>query len=67
MKDEIKKILDRLNKIVPYASVPKELAYMTTNITPQECKILLDYITNLQEENERLRKELELCKKNGEI
>ena len=59
MKDEIKEILDKLNKIVPYASVPKELAYMTTNITPQECKTLLDYITNLQEENERLKEEKE--------
>lgn len=48
MKDEIKEILDRLEKIGFYASVPKELAYMTTNITPQECKTVLDYITNLQ-------------------
>ena len=30
-------------------------------------KELKKKITNLQEENERLRKELELCKKNGEI
>ena len=55
--DEIKKILDRLEKIGFYASVPKELAYMTTNITPQECKTILDYITNLQQENERLKEE----------
>ena len=48
MKDEIKEILDRLEKIGFYANVPKELVYMTTNITPQECKTLLDYITNLQ-------------------
>lgn len=54
MTDEIKEILERLNKIIPYASVSKELAYMTTNITPQECKTLLDYIITLQEENERL-------------
>ena len=60
MNNEIKVILDKLNKIVPYASVPKELAYMITSITPQDCKILLDYITNLQEENERLK---ELCDK----
>lgn len=60
MTDEIKEILERLNKIVPYASVPKELAYMTTNITPQECKTLLDYITTLQEENEKLESILKL-------
>lgn len=52
MNDEIKEILNRLEKIGYYASVPKELAYMTTNITPQECKTILDYITDLQEELE---------------
>lgn len=60
MKDEeIKEILNRLEKIGYYASVPKELAYMPTNITPQECKTILDYITNLQQENERLKLEIE--------
>ena len=54
MNDEIKEILNRLEKIGYYASVPKELAYMTTNITPQECKTILDYITNLQQEIEKL-------------
>lgn len=58
MNNEIKEILNRLNKIVPYADVPKELAYMITNITPQECKTILDYITNLQQENERLNRQL---------
>lgn len=57
MKDDIKEILNRLEKIGFYASVSKELVYMTTNITPQECKTTLDYITNLQEENERLNNE----------
>ena len=47
--DEIKEILNRLEKIGYYASITKELAYMTTNITPQECKQILDYITNLQQ------------------
>lgn len=60
MKDEIKEILAKLNKIVPYAEVPKELAYMTTNITPQECKILLDNITNLQEKYERMKENAEI-------
>lgn len=55
MTEEIKEILARLNKIVPYAEVPKELLYMTTSITPQDCKLLLDYITNLKDENERLK------------
>ena len=48
MNNEIKEIFDKLNKIVPYANVPKELAYMTISITPQDCKLLLDCITNLQ-------------------
>lgn len=58
MNDEIKEILNRLEKIGFYTSVPKELAYMTTNITPQECKTILDYITNLQQENERLKEQV---------
>ena len=58
MNDEIKEILNRLEKIGYYASIPKELAYMTTNITPQECKTILDYITNLQQENERLKEQV---------
>lgn len=60
MKDEIKEILCFLaddNRVDErfYKALGKD-----------KCKILLDYITTLQEENERLRKELELCKKNGE-
>ena len=58
MTNEIKEILDILERRLPFAVAP-EFAYMTAIITPQECKILLDYITNLQEENERLKDSLE--------
>ena len=81
MKDEIKEILDDLD----YA-VNRKRGTITLN--QKDINLLLDYITNLQEEihkkeamydslavdyrlsqeeNGRLRKELELCKKNGEI
>ena len=50
MKDEIKEILDRIN------NYPEKLYCLNEN----EKHLLLDYITNLQEENERL-KELNVC------
>ena len=55
MTNEIKEILDILERRLPFAVAP-EFAYMTAIITPQECKILLDYITNLQEEIKRQEK-----------
>ena len=103
MNEEIKEILD----IERYRN--KDGYIENISLTPDEIHILLDYITNLQQENqdikdtlqdkldyighlkelcdkyeeehntefnewvfdkrenERLRKELELCKKNGEI
>ena len=64
MNNEIKEILSRLEKIGYYASVPKELAYMTTNITPQECKTILDYITNLQE---RIDKAIDYIEEKGRL
>ena len=47
MKDEIKEILDKMPK-----SITKILS-----IPSKDAKILLDYITNLQEENKRLKKD----------
>ena len=53
MKDEIKEILDNIKTIID------EGHYRATcDIDYEDCKILLDYITNLQEENERLSIEL---------
>ena len=51
MTNEIKEILDRCT---PY-------------LFGDEVDILTNYITNLQEENERLKTEIEQCKKNGKI
>lgn len=51
MNDEIKEILDSLDKIAKAEYYPEDL------LTYKECQLLLDYITNLQEENERLKKE----------
>ena len=54
MKDEIKEILDNIKTIID------EGHYRATcDIDYEDCKILLDYITNLQEENERLNKKYE--------
>ena len=59
MSDDIKEIVESLDKIANQEYYAEDLLYY------ENCKKLLDYITNLQEENDRLRKELELCKKNG--
>ena len=53
MKEEIKEILELQNKI---KSIENETYYLTY----VEWKEILDYITNLQEENERLNKQYNL-------
>lgn len=50
MNDEIREILKELNKIIDNTSYNEEFTYFQTS---HICK-LLDYITNLQEGNERL-------------
>ena len=63
MKDEnIKEILEDVKRHLDYVEATKQ-----ASIRDNEMKVMYDYITNLQNENKRLRKELELCKKNGEI
>ena len=62
MKDEIKEILKYIDQFV-YV----DQTYNDMKLSKVDGKLILDYITNLQVENKRLRKELELCKKNGEI
>ena len=49
MNDEIKEILEELNKF-PYGKF-----YGLKQEQANQIKMLLDYITNLQEENERLK------------
>ena len=57
MKDGIKEILENLkNK----SFGEYELEYVDDVISRKDIKLLLDYITNLQEENKRLK---ELCDK----
>lgn len=62
-KDEIKEILEALK--IDEEDLKVRSSVYQLQLTPKEQKILLDYITNLQEENERLKEELQLCKKNG--
>ena len=75
MNNDIKKILDyykkdnekyEKNMLSSYNKEQLETTFHESYQRYKNHKLLLDYITNLQEENERLRKELELCKKNGE-
>ncbi len=55
MNDEIKEILIFIeNKIYPKDSLLFE-----------KWSFLKDYITNLQKENQKLKKEIEQCRKNG--
>lgn len=56
MKDEIKEILDKAKEISDYGADGKQHTRMFNQF---EAKALLDYITNLQEENEILRKNAE--------
>lgn len=62
MSDEIKETLDKLGK---KSSIYKFQINQGTsfNTDEYEASILLDYITNLQEENERLKKGLEYAKR----
>ena len=50
MSEEVKEILDRLNNI------PMGELYACC-LEDSECKIILEYITNLQKENERLKEQ----------
>ena len=67
MKDEIKEILEYLKCEEEYYDGIEEVVLSSDEkvIERDDIELLFDYITNLQEENKRLRKELELCKKNG--
>ena len=50
MSEEVKEILESLDKMAKAEYYPEEL------LTYKECKVLLDYITNLQKENKHLSK-----------
>lgn len=62
MNDEIKEILDKLNYLVK-----NEMSWWEnyTVFSPKDTKQLLDYITNLQQENEKLKKNQRFHKKFG--
>lgn len=51
MSDEIKEILEGIEVVIKHDG--------TLEFDAKELKVLLDYITNLQEENERLREIVE--------
>lgn len=54
LKEEIKEILDNIKDNIN--ETPKNMyKYNKIQFNLNECKLLLDYITNLQEENERLK------------
>ena len=52
MSDEIKEILDKAKEISDYGADGKQHTRMFNQF---EAKALLDYITNLQQENENLK------------
>ena len=65
MKDEIKEILDRIKKQLETDESAGYLIardFHQTTLHYKEVKVLLDYITNLQKENERLSVELNFLK-----
>ena len=55
MNNEIKEILDNLNKIANAEYYPEDL------LTYRECKQLLDYIIGLRQENEKLNNRIDNC------
>ena len=59
MNDEIKEILDYLRDKDNYI---EEFWYQYKRVSLGECSQLLDYITNLQKENERLQTTANNCK-----
>ena len=71
MKDEIKEILNNADSSTKFKMVDEDGTEKEMNIAGlieqllNDNRNLLDYITNLQEENQRLKEELQLCKKNG--
>jgi hypothetical protein len=60
MQEEIKEILDNFEKYEARYRLRNETQFI---ITHREIQILLDYITNLQKENEQLK---DLCDKYGD-
>ena len=52
MTNEIKEILDKLKNHIEHIHF--------ANLTNYELRLLLDYITNLQEENERLNRRIQI-------
>ena len=59
MKDEIKEILDKFDKVLENYELDKKWGQMSVDsichLFPSEMIVIKDYITNLQEENERLK------------
>lgn len=51
MKDEIKEILRQIKNVIDYNEIQN--IYETANLECEDAKLLLDYITNLQERNEK--------------
>lgn len=67
MNDELKekktkRIIEKIEGLATYVTIPRELAIYNVNIDSQEAKLLIDYITNLQQENEKLKEENEKLK-----
>ena len=60
MNDEIKESINRIRNIVDFYKLNYKNNYDYSDDVLISMKILLDYITNLQEENEKLK---ELCNK----
>ena len=62
--DEIKEILDKFDKVLKNYELDKKFGQMSVDsiyhLFPSEMVAIKDYITNLQQENERLK---ELCDK----
>lgn len=61
INDEIKekktkRLIEKIKGLTTYVAKPKELSiYNYLTIDSEEAKLLIDYITNLQQENERLK------------
>lgn len=59
MNDEIKekktkRLIEKIKGLTTYVAIPRELAIYNVNIDSQEAKLLIDYITNLQQINNSL-------------
>ena len=58
-----KRIIEKIEGLATYVTIPRELAIYNVNIDSQEAKLLIDYITNLRKGKEDYKSRVEKANK----